>query len=488
MRLIYLPMDDRPCNTLFCQQMAEAAGMDLILLPTQHLLDFDTPYNFELIRRSLETSVTDDCCLVLSIDQLCYGGLLQSRSMKYGSQAEVLERLSLLKSLKDQHPRMRIVAFSIIMRSSIAALKMEDIPYYHLMTDYSQTYHRVKLFGLEQDKKELENIVRKLPPEILDNYHQVRDRNHLVNFSAVQLRQAGVLDTLALLQEDTQPYGIHRLEQEKLLRQIENAPAGIWVHNGADEGGCLCLMRTALMQCGKKNRIGIQYLRENGGSFIALYEDRPFQENVRGHLSLAGMEACPVSESDTVLLIHTPRGESQRESIAQEQSEYTEAELDAMAAEVSRLAAQGKHVYLLDVAFANGGDGHILRAISRQSGVDALWGYSGWNTAGNSLGTIVAQIASDFLSGRKNETFLWERLLDDYLYQSVVRERLKAILLQKGENIYRLKDTEGAIAHLRRLFSQAVSESPIFAHMPGHVSITLPWERTFEAEVRWSKE
>ena len=109
--------------------------------------------------------------------------------------------------------------------------------------------------------------------------------------------------------------------------------------------------------------------------------------------------------------------------------------------------------------------------------IDQLAGYSGWNTASNAMGTVIAQLLSDVKADAPDTDFRNERFLDDLYYESLVRQQLNEYLRARGEDPYRLTDKDAAEAELRRLFDKL--ERPLLDHI-GAFRVSLPWSRTFE--------
>ena len=140
------------------------------------------------------------------------------------------------------------------------------------------------------------------------------------------------------------------------------------------------------------------------------------------------------------------------------------------------LINQGNPCYLLDVSYANGGDLRFMKQLARMTEPDRLCGYAAWNTAGNSLGTILAQIlACRGHNTEDNQRFTAERLLDDLLYQAAVRQTFSERLAGSGEDVWGLKDSKGA----EKLLEQAVQMhrtdfEAVFAGKLPEFSIRLP--------------
>jgi hypothetical protein len=169
----------------------------------------------------------------------------------------------------------------------------------------------------------------------------------------------------------------------------------------------------------------------------------------------------------------------------------------AVVAEVKR----GKSVAIADVAFVNGSDLILGMQLVQHSEINRLAAYGGWNTAGNTLGTVLAQAAIYALVQKQGPSptqqkahleFLFLRLLDDFCYQAVERslcmlEDLPALGLFPTEE--RLPDDEVAKAIEKRVAARLHNQTQILEKTfcaDGRIKsvdvshIHLPWRRLFE--------
>lgn len=474
MRIAHLPLDSRPCNILFPGQLAAFCGHEC-LIPEPHEMDlFTKPAAFEDTKAFLWRAAPQADALVLSIDHLCYGSLLGSRDDAV-TQAQALAQLELVSELHAAFPAVPIYAYSVVMRSSISTLYTSDVTAYRAMTDYSIYTDRAAQTGDPSDAQRAQEALKLIPPDVLRRYQLARQRNHAVNRRCVEMAAAGIVKALALLQEDSETYGFHKAEQRALLQlKQERAACNVWLHNGADEGGALTVMK-AIADEKELPAVSVCYLGWPGGRFVARYEDRLFCENIEDSLSFAGIKVS-AEAADVLAVCCPPDGKQTDWEIPAYADGFAQ-----QAQEIARLIAQGRRVYLLDVTRANGGSLGLIRAVHALLPDLPLAGYSAWNTASNALGTILAQILSDQLSGRVNSAFLWERLLDDLAYQGVVREELNETLRSLDEDPYHLTDPVRAQTLLQQLTAAFVHHEPAFAGIPAY-AITFPWTRTFECQ------
>ncbi len=468
--IAYLPLDSRPCNALFPVQLAAMCGAE-VLTPPQSALDwFDRPSAFPDKKTFLIKAAERADALVVSAEQLCFGSLVASREPDV-SKETALDRLALLRDIKRSRPELPITVFAVVMRTAGSNYSDADIARNALITAYSIASHK-------GDERELARLRALIPEKALADYLSVRARNHAVNRTLVELLHEGVIDRLLLSQEDCQPYGLHKQEQEALICRIRALALGdrAALHNGADEAGCLCIAR--VLKTGEY-RLGVRYLRDTGGAFTALYEDRPFDENVTSQCAFLGIRRVDAPPYDGVLLIDTPKDGIQTESALAGEA-APDADDERCAELLAESVRAGVPTGFLDVRCANGGTGEVLEAFSKQACALSLQAYSAWNTASNSLGTALAQMVLG-KDVQKNARFTLERLLDDHAYQAVVRPAVNAALRDAGRNCLRLDDVNGCERMIRERMDAYIARSPIFRNMPDFTyDMRLPWPRTFE--------
>jgi hypothetical protein len=477
MKISLLPLDSRPCNTLFPQKLAALAGLSLHM-PDSGFLDYFTrPAHDPYITQWLIEEAAKTDYFIISLDMLVYGGLIASR--QGGSSPEdSVKKLEILRELKRINPGLKIFAFNIIMRTSISTLDEKSKAYWSLINEYC------RLKGLKDPG--LSEIESQIPPDILAAFFAVRDRNHQVNLNAVKLLNENILDCLLLLQEDTSSGGIQHWEQKKLAEQIAPPAADrFFLHNGADEAGMLLLGR--VLNTGNKPSIYWAFLYPPGQDMIASYEDRPFKKNIESQLRACGLLTAPEAEAAFHMLVLPPKSGCQYDPFTQNEKpdDYDDNELDAMVQTIQDCTDAGRIVGLLDIAYTNGGHDRFMQKLKHCGGLKKVAAYAGWNTAANSLGTVLGQLSCYYHSikngaqSRANELFTLERYLDDCLYQTLVRPKIDRNLAQRGINKFNLGTEKGGVE------KQIYQELKSFAG-DSEFTFRLPWPRTFEAIIEIS--
>jgi hypothetical protein len=429
---------------------------------------------------------------------LCYGGLVASRALS-ADLATALARLNALRELRQARPDAIIFAFSVIMRLGRTVTCAADLEEHLRLRAYSQLLDRVERLGETEARGDLEETRRALYPDRLAEHTAVRRRNHAVNRAAVELVAEGVLDYLILAQEDAAPVGIHLPEQLALSALIEEHRVGdrVAITCGADEMTMLLLARHVTAEAGLTPGIAADLATESGGDVVAAFESKPLRNTVIDHIHLSGGRPATPADCGAILFVHTPI--SAQPDIAEApppgQAPALARQAESVADRIEAASSAGRLVGLADVAYCNGADPEMIGALERRSALGRLTAFAGWNTAANTLGTVISQLCLMAAAprGRVDEAavrrFLASRLVDDYGYQSVARraaiERATTIGADPfclGENSAELEGfvTRQLAPLAHRYLSLLI---PGWKADAGSLRLSLPWGRLFEVEV-----
>jgi len=491
-----VPLDDRPCNRLFPQQLAPIAGCDVFLPPRELLGWFTTPGDCEALAEWLADYSAER--LVLSLDMLCYGGLVAGRTSA-ASLEQATARLQHVGAVKQRRPEAIVCAFTNLMRLGCTVTSADTMRLHADLTAHSMLSDRLHRLGDDSARRELEEVTARLGPAALDDYLSVRRRNHAVNRAAVRLVAEGAVDYLIICQEDAASVGLHIPEQQILRDDIAQLGVAdrIALHPGADEVGLVLMARQLADAAAYAPRIAADYATDAGAAIVPRYEHQPLRQTAESQLRAAGAELATPGAADAIMFVHTPIGSQLEASDAPLQGESPShaMQADSVAARLQAARAAGLVVGIADVAYANGADPELIAALQRYGVAKDLNAFAGWNTAGNTIGTVAAHLCLEVLSSRADRRnpaasaqFLAGRLLDDWAYQSVVRKRAVQRAESEGANPYALGAAAESFekyvhaelepfAHEIHSFGLAVGESS-----PIRFSITLPWKRLFEIE------
>jgi hypothetical protein len=536
-----LPMDDRPVNYDYPRYLSRAAGLEILLPPRDWLGNpWRASRHGALVNWLAETSPQADATIV-AIDTLAYGGLIPSRTSSESTEA-VIARLDVLRGLKAARPQQPILASSVILRISRANSSEEEKPYWATFGSrifrLSYLEHKAELGEASPDEiAERDSLRAQVPNPVYDDYRQGRARNHAINRTMLDWLADGVLDYLLLPQDDTADYGWNIAEARNLQAFIRgrHLTDRAITYPGADEVGCLLLASYACRQAGFRPKVWPRYSGITGPSVVTSYEDRPIHELLKAHLApLGGVIADSQQEADLTLFVNAPvqkqgNGDSQwliwagldsvRAQLPSKFHAWFDEFTTAEGFRATRREMQSPHrspeefmrallealtsdhpVAVADVAFVNASDLILGDLLQQHPQVAALAAYGGWNTAGNTLGTVLAQAVIRVLGLRAEATrdqwaahleFLFIRFLDEGFYQA--RERTRCMIedlpaLGIAPTMERLPDDQAAAieGRVRARLSRAAADLHDLFVGSGLVRdvrvshIHLPWQRLFE--------
>ena len=467
-----LPLDDRSVNYECLQMLGEAAGFQVSLPPKAWL---GTPWRVGDMPRLhdwlLEQAPHADA-LIVAVDTLAYGGLVNSRRSTDSTET-VLARLDCLHEIKRVQPQTTLLAFNVLMRITRGNDAEEEKAYW---ADYGARIFRLSYLedraamavGTAAEAAEIAALRREIPPELIEDFLAGRARNHAVNRAMIDWAAAGVFDYLIIPQDDTVDYGWNIAESRRLRRYVSEigATQRVSIYPGTDETAMLLLARYAAQRAGFTPRVRLRTSGSTSDQVITAYEDRPMTEMVKAHLGpLAGV-VSDAPDADIVLYINAP-AEVQGNGPEQWALALSDVQIAALPAasqaalasyrqhssgattlremftvrrdlpEFVRSLAQelnaGRTCAVVDVAFVNAGDLALGELLERMPALSQLAAYGGWNTAGNTLGCVLAHAMIRHLQTLHGATaealaahvrFLFLRLVEDDLFMARLRSQI----------------------------------------------------------------
>lgn len=504
-KIIYIPLDERPCNYKFPILLGEITDNYKLITPPMNIMgDKKNPANIEALWKWLEEEAQQADGAILSLDTLIYGGIIPSR-LHYLSLEECRNRIEKLKEMKLKK-NIPMYGFNLIMRCPRYSSSDEEPDYYE---DYgkeifTQGYikHRMELnIAEEEEKAELEKIEKILPQQVLDDYVTRRKLNREVNKLAIDLVKDEVLDFLCIPQDDSAPYGLTALDQQYVRGHIDERQVNlkVYMYPGADEVGCTLLARMINKMENKTPLVHVRYSSIQGPTVIPLYEDRYSYESVKYQIIAAGgLLATSISEADMVLLVNSP-GDTMMEAVVQKQNSIGYDVLRNLIELIEfadyAVGKLNKPVVFADIAFANGADLKLIKLLKEKKLLFKLAGYAGWNTSSNTLGTCIAQgmISSIYGNNQKNRDFLALRFVEDAGYCASVRKEVSENYAAKMNfNWFEVDGQRGEISNIvRRLLTDFININLNYDDYKIEILDTyMPWRRMFEVglEVRLCKK
>ncbi|HVF09751.1 MAG TPA: DUF4127 family protein [Abditibacteriaceae bacterium] len=485
--LALVPLDNRPCNVRFPQQIAAIGRSQLVTPPVNILGCFEVPGRPELISDWL-SGLPEIEGVIVSIDMLAYGGLVASRHASLAEE-EALARLQALRDFRRAHPATPIYAFNILMRLAVTLSSDASVANYYNIMRYARLADEAGRFESDYLREQLQNVIAEIPPQVLQDYRAARARNHAVNCRMIDWLAEGVFDYLLITQEDATEFGLHRREQDALLARARelNAATKMSLHPGADEASLTLLAR----HWDTGVRFALHWSCREDARRIAPFEDRIFDHALVQHI--AAMRGVIVEkDADFELFINAPVGGSQKDETPAQQTARS-ARINPFVRELVAAVESGQRVALCDVAFPNGADNLLMSELEQRGVLGKLAVYGGWNTAGNTTGTVLAQCAAlrhsgdwDNIHSPANRQFVFERLMDDWFYQARIRAHLEKSAraqqlspLNMGEGYTPIEAQARRELHgYARLLAQRQ-----FGTTLRDWAVSLPWRRTFEVDL-----
>jgi hypothetical protein len=502
-----LPLDERPVNTRYPEMLAAIAGIDLRLPPPAIRGLGREPADLALVTRWLREEAPQCRGAIVSSEFLGYGNLINAR-ISQDSAADVIARLSVLTAIDPVCP---VHAFSLITRVANANNCVEE-PLYWLewgtrFYRYARLSHRDEMGDLNADETaELAALEAELPQDLKADWLTRRLRNHVVTLALFDLAARGQVTSLLITSDDTAAYGFPSRERDWLKGwpRLIGSPltSRVSMYPGADEVCSALLAKLVNARDQRTPRVWIEYSRSDDTGLIAPYEDRAIRETVLGQIHGCGCIAADTpEESDFVLGVATvsPRRTDWRPEFREDdRATRTESYL----AFLNRLAehqAAGRPVALADVAYPNGSDPLLAEMLLASEGhalaPGSLIAYGAWNTAGNTLGVVVAQGVCSLSLPEDQKTverslFLTHRYLEDYGYQTVIRREARDYCEERWGRRDPNPESEDEVrvvcevieAGLNRILTElrtrGIGEGVTLS--PG--SVRLPWRRTFEVD------
>lgn len=481
-KILYLPLDERPCNYKFPNKLISSTNKYELIIPSINILGYKKiPSNFQNIRKFL----LDNCCnvtsAVISLDQLLYGGIVPSRIHEL-SLDELLSRLNVIKEMKALNKDLKIHAFLLIMRCPKYSSSDEEPDYYELVGK------EINEYGVLLDtKKSINEELNKLVEPYIDDYITRRKKNKTVILK-VLTEYYHEFETLVIPQDDSAVHGFTMMDKLEIFDVIKQNNLNVLIYPGADEVGMTLLTRCINQEEKSFKKIYLDYLYDESVNLIPAYENKPLDETIKAQIASSGnVYTNNVNDADIVLVLNYD------EKIELEASNAKCAKINC-----TKFLEQYKRIInyknkdlvvcLIDKFFVNGGSIDYLKYLFKQVNWMVLDGYSGWNTSSNSLGTGImeATVASYFGRTKGIEKFIVERLLDDATYQSYVRLYLtNNVIASFGCNYFDTSKQNEVIENLTKeeIIKIAKVNYPFIFTKYQLVKVSLPWKRMFEVDV-----
>lgn len=282
------------------------------------------------------------------------------------------------------------------------------------------------------------------------------------------------------------------MDQKEIIEVInkDRLQNRVYIYPGADEVGCTLVSRAFNESMGRRPLVYVGYSSVIGSQIVPLFEDRPIAESIKSHvLAAGGLLVDTPEEADLILMVNTP-GKVIQECQDFPTKDITYSSFRNLREFVERLGRYimlGKKCILGDVAFINGGDTELINMLDEARLLDKLYGYAGWNTVCNTLGTVISTglVGYDSSNEKARAYNLIFRVMEDWCYQMVVRESISQNEIQTiNGGAMKLDVNEETIKQLIIKQLNEVWDKEIRSSFKQWEikldSIYMPWHRMFE--------
>lgn len=478
-KIALIPIDNRPvCYDLLLQTSEIDHNIELLLPPIHLLGDLNKIADINQILSWLD-NLKDVHSIIVSLDTIAYGGLIPSRRSS-DSFETVKSRIDSFFSIINKK-NICVYAFSSIMRISDNNINDEEKEYWKdygkLIFDFSYNYSKsFKSFDYDNFSS-YSCIKSKIPQDILQDYINTRNRNFLINIYYINLaKNNNLIKKLIFSKDDCAQYGLNILEAEELCFRITQSNINAIVKTGADEIpfsllslAYLNLKNTKLSNNGLK--IATIFSFPESISKVSNYEDVSVFESIKSQIEIIGSEyiSDDIYNADLILVINNFKS-SQGEIVIGIENESSLFKIPR--------TVFNKPFFIVDILNANGADFnfvlHNLDVFSHKN----FYGFSAWNTTSNALGSaiscavfkLLANLSSSYndLAFKKLQTI---RLLDDWAFQSNVRQKIRSLYPIFNNDLDLLKQKMNP-------FESIILESLDTCF--NNISYSYPWNRYFE--------
>ena len=457
MRIALIPIDNRPVCYQLPEYIVQLAKEHELIIPDISLMgDLNKSADIEKLFDWL-ISIKDVDKFVISLDTIAYGGLIPSRRSRE-KEEKIKERIDKLTNIIKKH-NAKVYAFSSIMRISNNNINEEEKEYWNKygtkIFEYSFQSHKAETEGKQSPQTDI-------PLDILNDYLDTRKRNFEINKYYIELYNQGTFDTLVFSKDDCAQYGFN-VKEANILKKLSKNKQGIYIKTGADEIP-LSLLSRAINEH-KKIKIAPKYTNPDGINKISKYEDITVKESVESQIELAGGIISDEKNCDLVMLINNFKDE-QGELVMGVNVPLFEGELNL----------PDKPYFIADILNANGSDNNFINELFKKDSLKEFYGYTAWNTTGNTLGSSLAFALTYFGAKKPNKHIFQDlqiiRFLDDWAYQANVRAEIR----NNSDNL-----TNNTIQKEMEKFEKLLFDK--FGIKRVKVEYSFPWNRFFEIKI-----
>lgn len=479
-KVALIPLDSRPVNTDLPRQLAAAGGFELTLPPRDILDLFLTPSKGPALMEWLEIQLKEQDLLVIHLNELTFGGLIGSRSPEAYQDAS-LAALDQLGELLQNKTHCRVHLVYVLPRLLPSQYDEAMWAWSKELSTLAQLRHQETIMTLEPAlQAQLQQLAQEVPQEVLATYDSLYHAAEFVGRRLLDWADQGLVEEVVIGLDDAAPFGpnVEIYETLQKLKAEESLEQASFLH-GADELAGL-ILAAQLLHPQNQDALQVHFLNPEDQGKVFPYEAL----------------AVSVHLQEKIDYLYRPRSSKEETVIPKHLVVHTKLAEDQSAAQAFLAMRQSLPYGLVglgDVAKTNGSDPLLIQSLLPSGLYTQVEAYAGWNTAGNTLGTVLTHLhfyeKGRTLKGPAQRQALEAhrqiqvvRLYDDYVFQTQVRPVFDAWSREQGLGYYSFESQwPQANEKLQTLMEEAIASNPDLPEFKGkRITFSFPWPRSFE--------
>ncbi|VBB07818.1 Hypothetical protein LUCI_3083 [Lucifera butyrica] len=489
--ILFVPADNRPVSLEYVVDTARNAGVNLLTPPNDLLGSRTSPGNPDALWDWVFNHSQEADAIVVSGDSMLYGSLVGSRKHNY-SEEVLQQRMDRFAKLKQLNPFAPLYVYATIMRTSRASFGGVEPAYYE---KYGPSIFQITALEDKSDleplsrseQSQLQTLLQTVPQEVMSDWMARRAKNYKMDVRMINYTKNDTFDYLILGRDDCSPFSQSHKESRLLSKVAQGLPTTRYTSfPGADQLGMLLVTRAINNLNWQLPFIQVKYAPGAGPETVPTYEDKELGETIPEQITAAGgIMLQNAVHPDLILEVNTPANGKTLEAGNPVNQNPKHAKTTVFTERIGQELTSGANIAVADVAFANGADNALMDELDHQKLLPKLAAYSGWNTAGNTIGYAIGQgILAAGTEPAAKDRLLAVRLLDDWAYQANIRNQISdSVLSPLGGSPFYLNGLAPQITAETQRKMQNFATDKLQDFDIHDLKVTYPWNRMFEVNI-----
>ena len=493
--ILFVPQDDRPISSDQTAEVIRSLGYKVEMPPKDLLGDRDKTGEPEELSRWVMENGGKDKVAVISSDALVYGSLVASRK-HHLPQAMLMARLNNLNKIHKEYPEMPLYVYTSVMRTPKdgASSGTEEPDYYVKYGKLISAYTKIDQADTSGLDESYQVALREEIPEAnLRDWMNRRRTNFQVSTQLINMVKNGTIKYMALGKDDNEKFSQTERESNELTKYAHSlglASDKFQSLTGLDEVGLLVMTHVVNELDNYHPYVYVKYAPGFGGATVPTYSDEPIDNTVSSQITAAGaFRTYDIKKAGLVMMINTNRSGWTYDANTPVNTLLPRFNTLQFVDDIEECVNSGMHVSIGDIAFANGSDNALMNELQNRNLLGRLYGYAGWNTPTNSTGFALGMgLVANRVGPNQREDMLLTRYLDDWVYQANIRQNVNSYIniLPGTGNYLTIGDDKLSYAEQygTKMMRSFISDKLNLFGSAANVSITMPWDRIFEADIK----